>query len=59
MSFYMNYYFFYRLSKFQKMKAAVERRDWEAASDEMKNSEWFTQVGRRGVDLVTRMNNVK
>ena len=41
------------------MKAAVERRDWEAASDEMKNSDWFTQVGRRGVDLVTRMKNVK
>ena len=41
------------------MKAAVERRDWKAASEEMKNSAWFTQVGRRGVDLVTRMNKAK
>ena len=54
-----NIYLFHRLSKFQKMKAAVERRDWVGAAEEMKNSAWYTQVGRRGVDLVNRMKNVK
>ena len=47
-----------RLSKFVKMKAAVDGRDWPRAAEEMKNSLWFSQVGTRARQLVTRMRNV-
>jgi GH24 family phage-related lysozyme (muramidase) len=37
-----------RLSKFQKMINAVNRRDWIRAAFELEDSLWFRQVGNRG-----------
>jgi GH24 family phage-related lysozyme (muramidase) len=34
-------------STFRRMIAAVERQDWPAAADEMRNSLWYHQVGQR------------
>ena len=51
--------FLYRLSKFVKMKAAVDKRDWETAAAEMKDSKWYKQTGNRAKDLVLRMKNIK
>ena len=48
-----------RLSGFRRMKAAVLRRDWDTAADEMMDSAWYGQVGRRSRDLVRRMRSVR
>ncbi len=37
-----------RLSGFRNMLAAVDASDWERAADEMVDSRWYRQVGRRG-----------
>jgi lysozyme len=47
-----------RLSKFQKMKRAVDNREWEEASNQMKDSKWYEQVPNRANRLVERMRNV-
>ena len=44
-----------RLSKFKKMKAAVDARDWAEAADQMVDSKWYTQVPNRARRLVDRM----
>ncbi len=44
-----------RLSKFKKMKAAVDRGDWEEAANQMEQSRWFRQVPNRASRLVDRM----
>ena len=44
-----------RLSKFKKMKAAVEVSDYRMAASEMIASKWFTQVPNRAARLVERM----
>lgn len=44
-----------RLSKFKKMKAAVDERDWIEAADQMVDSKWYTQVPNRARRLVSRM----
>jgi lysozyme len=44
-----------RLSGFKNMLAAVEAKDYEKASEEMKDSRWYEQVGRRSVELVEMM----
>jgi len=44
-----------RLSGFKNMLAAVEAKDYEKASEEMKDSRWYAQVGRRSVELVEMM----
>ena len=49
----------FRLSKFKKMKAEVEKREWVEAAAEMKDSLWYTQVGVRGEELVNRMKDIK
>jgi len=36
------------LMKFRKMHQAILNHDWETAAKEMKDSAWYTQVGRRG-----------
>ncbi|NCW69313.1 MAG: hypothetical protein EBV86_12235 [Marivivens sp.] len=41
-----------KLSKFVRLRAALSRRDWVAASDEMMDSRWYRQVGLRAVVLV-------
>ena len=48
-----------RLSRFRKMKAAVLRQNWGTAADEMVDSAWYGQVGRRSRDLVRRMRSVR
>ena len=47
-----------RLSKFKGMKSGVNRRDWNAAADEMVDSVWYRQVTNRANRLVERMRNV-
>lgn len=39
------------LMGFKNMWAAIGRRDWESASEEMLNSKWARQVGVRAVEL--------
>ena len=44
-----------RLSKFKDMKAAVDKRDFNASADAMVDSRWYTQVPNRARRLVDRM----
>lgn len=44
-----------RLSKFKNMLAAVDACDYNKAADEMMDSRWYGQVGRRSVELVEMM----
>ena len=44
-----------RLSKFKKMLAAVNEGKYVRASQEMIDSKWFYQVGRRSVELTGMM----
>ena len=39
------------LMGFKNMWAAIGRRDWDRAADEMLNSKWARQVGVRAVEL--------
>ena len=47
-----------RLSKFTDMWKALEIGDYEAAAAEMKDSDWFGEVGNRAVRLIDRMVSV-
>ena len=47
-----------RLSKFKGMKRGVDARDWNAAADEMVDSQWYRQVTNRADRLVQRMRAV-
>jgi len=47
-----------RLSRFHKMKQAVDNRDWQEASVQMKDSRWYKQVTNRAERLCERMRNV-
>ena len=48
-----------RLSRFHKMKRAVENGEWEIASKEMADSKWHNQdVPNRAKRLVDRMRNI-
>ena len=49
----------FRLSTFEKMIAAVKRHDWISASDEMEDSLWCKQVGRRCYELAYMMQSAK
>ena len=44
-----------RLNRFVKMKEAVANKDYQKAAEEMLDSNWYTQVGRRGPELVSLM----
>jgi lysozyme len=44
-----------RLAKFKKMWAAIEQQDWEEAANQMLDSMWADQVGRRAVELADQM----
>ena len=48
-----------RLSKFAGMKRGVDAKDWDSAADEMVDSRWYRQVGRRAERLVDRMRDVE
>ena len=37
------------------MKAGVDARDWNLAAEEMVDSRWYAQVGKRAERLVDRM----
>ena len=47
-----------RLSKFRGMKRGVDARDWNAAADEMVDSNWYNQVRNRASRLVERMRSL-
>ena len=47
-----------RLSKFKGMKRGVDARDWNAAADEMVDSNWYRQVTKRADRLVARMRAI-
>ena len=47
-----------RLSRFHKMKQAVDSGDWSEAAVQMKDSRWYNQVTNRAQRLVNRMQNV-
>ena len=47
-----------RLSKFKGMKRGVDAQDWNAAADEMVDSNWYKQVTNRADRLVERMRNI-
>ena len=44
-----------RLSKFVRLKAAVESKNWELAAKSMRESKWHTQVGKRAIRLEKMM----
>lgn len=44
-----------RLRQFKKMLYAIEQGDYNKAADEMEDSKWYTQVGRRSKELVNIM----
>tara|TARA_R110000803_G_scaffold49198_1_gene102248 strand:+ start:597 stop:1052 length:456 start_codon:yes stop_codon:yes gene_type:complete len=46
-----------RLSKFKKMVTAVNEGNYAKAADEMTDSKWYRQVGRRSKELVEIMTN--
>ena len=47
-----------RLSKFSKLKKAVNENNWEEASKQMYQSKWRTQVPNRAERLINRMKAV-
>jgi len=47
-----------RLSRFHKMKQAVDSGNWSEAAAQMKDSRWYNQVTNRAQRLVDRMQNV-
>ena len=48
-----------RLSRFHKMKQAVDNRDWKEAANQMIDSRWYKQVPNRANRLVERMRNIQ
>ena len=47
-----------RLSRFHKMKQAVDNRDWKEAANQMIDSRWYKQVPNRANRLVNRMKGI-
>ena len=47
-----------RLSKFKKMKAAVDNRDFNEAAEQMIDSRWHDQVPNRAKRLVKRIRDL-
>lgn len=47
----------YRLRRFSLMLAAIGRKDYTAAAQEMLASKWRTQVGRRALTLAQMMKD--
>jgi lysozyme len=44
-----------KLSKFHRMRKAIDGRKYVEAANEMKNSRWYRQVGRRADRLIFAM----
>ena len=47
-----------RLSKFKKMKAAVDNRNWKEAAVQGRDSRWYNQVTNRAERLMKRLENI-
>ena len=47
-----------RLRKFRNFRAAIARGDYQTAADELVDSKWYTQVGRRGPELADVFRSV-
>lgn len=47
-----------RLSGFKNFNAALAEGNWDRAADEMVDSRWYRQVGKRAERLEERMRNV-
>ena len=48
-----------RLSRFHKMKKAVDSSDWTEAANQMLDSKWAKQVPNRANRLIERMRNIQ
>lgn len=48
-----------KLLQFKKTLAAIESLNFNKAADELQNSKWFTQVGRRGPETCYALRNGK
>ena len=48
-----------RLSRFHKMKKAVDSSDWKEAANQMLDSKWAKQVPNRANRLIERMKNIQ
>ena len=46
-----------RLSKFVRFLGAIHRGDWDDAANELKDSQWYRQVGIRGIAYVEMMKD--
>jgi lysozyme len=46
-----------RFRQFKKMLAAVRKKDFQQAAEEMKNSNWYRQVGKRAENLCEMMES--
>jgi lysozyme len=47
-----------RMSKFKKLRAAVQENNWKECAAQMEDSKWYTQVPNRARRLITRMEEV-
>ena len=48
-----------RLSRFHKMKRAIDSSDWKEAANQMLDSRWAKQVPNRANRLIERMKNIQ
>lgn len=46
-----------RLARFTKFIAAMKMKDYNTAGKELRDSKWFSQVGRRGTNVITMIVN--
>lgn len=44
-------------AKFARLRMALRRKDWDAAANEMRDSQWFKQVGTRSQRLMVMMRS--
>ena len=47
-----------KLSEFRQLKYALDKQDYISASEAMKNSRWYSQVGNRSRELVGKMRKL-
>ena len=48
-----------RLNKFTKFKSAMVKEDYDTAANELENSKWFGQVGKRGPEVANMIRKSK
>ena len=46
-----------KLTQFKALQAAIANKDFNAAAEALKHSNWYKQVGNRGPDLVNQIKN--